>query len=380
MKGKSLSNFMGEIASLLGQEPLPPIRETLIEPGLGNFATGLVSSLDIGKKFLAVADAAASEAFGHKFPHALTLEAGAKPSLETAGKIADAAKDFDFLVAVGSGSMNDLVKFASFSLGKPYAVFATAPSMNGYASGNSSLIENGGKKTFPARPPIAIYMDLEVLAKAPQRLIRSGAGDLSCRGTAQADWLLSHLLTGSFYSETPYKLLASREAAFFALDAGLPKGDTEQIKLLAETLILSGIGMYIAGGSYPASQGEHALAHYMEAEDGAAPLSYHGEQIAVTTIAMSRIQQEILVAGGEGISFKNRPGFSPPSAPDWPEIFRRIAPVTIPPEKIEALLRRLSLPVLPADLGWNRDIFRAALESARLGRERIGFLDLETGV
>ncbi len=41
-------------------------------------------------------------------------------------------KGFDIGVAVGSGTVNDLTKLASFNLGKPYIAVATAPSMNGY--------------------------------------------------------------------------------------------------------------------------------------------------------------------------------------------------------------------------------------------------------
>ena len=35
--------------------------------------------------------------------------------------------DVDALIAIGSGTINDLCKYASAQDGKPYAVFATAP-------------------------------------------------------------------------------------------------------------------------------------------------------------------------------------------------------------------------------------------------------------
>lgn len=51
------------------------------------------------------------------------------------------------------------------------------------------------------------------------------------------------------------------------------------------------MGMYFAGGSSPASQGEHLIAHLIELKY---PDNYHGEQIAVTTIFMAELQEYLL--------------------------------------------------------------------------------------
>src|SRR5690606_17264649 len=99
---------------------------------------------------------------------------------------------------------------------------------------------------------------------APKRLIRSGLGDSLCRTTAQADWLLSHLLFDTPYLTSPFALLEANEALLFDNAKGLMEGDSEAMEHLASTLILSGIGMYLAGGSYPASQAEHMISHTME--------------------------------------------------------------------------------------------------------------------
>ena len=45
-----------------------------------------------------------------------------------------------------------------------------------------------------------------MLAAAPPRLIRAGLGDSACRSTAQADWLLSHMLL-----DRPYRQAAGKE-------------------------------------------------------------------------------------------------------------------------------------------------------------------------
>ena len=69
------------------------------------------------------------------------------------------------------------------------------------------------------------------------------------------------------------------------------------MRVLARTLVLSGLGMTICGGSYPASQGEHLISHYIDmfAPDERAAF-FHGEQVAVATLTMAQIQ-EVMLAG-----------------------------------------------------------------------------------
>ncbi len=114
---------------------------------------------------------------------------------------------------MGSGTINDLCKYAAFASGRPYAVFASAPSMNGYVTATASLSRKGHKSTLAAACPRAALFDLAVLARAPARLIRAGIGDTLCRTTAQADWLLAHLLHGTPYDELPFRWQADDEPA-----------------------------------------------------------------------------------------------------------------------------------------------------------------------
>ena len=135
----------------------------------------------------------------------------------TVERLRAAAAASDAIVAVGSGTINDLCKHAAALDRKPYAVFATAPSMNGYTSVNAAITVDGHKKTLAAAAPRGVFVDLEVLARAPVRLIRAGIGDSICRSTAQSDWLLSHFLHGTTYRAAPFALLAADEPAW--LDA-----------------------------------------------------------------------------------------------------------------------------------------------------------------
>jgi glycerol-1-phosphate dehydrogenase [NAD(P)+] len=330
--------------------------------------------------------------------------------METVEHVRQATSDAEILVAVGSGTINDLCKYASFLDSKPYVVFGTAPSMNGYTSVSAAITEHGHKKSLPAHVPAAVFLDLEVLARAPLRMIRSGLGDSICRPTAQADWLLAHLLFDQPYRIAPFHLLSGEEDRLLAGAADLVRGDVSAMEILARTLLLSGFGMTICGGSYPASQGEHLVSHYIDMlGDPSWPESFHGEHIAVTTITMARLQETMLNSPAPKVSptladeraLKQHfgpelgascwAGFSKKVLNaegaerlnirlqrDWPEIRRAITAVMRPSEALEATLKAAKAPTRSEEIHVPAAFYRQAVRHAREIRERYTFLDLAT--
>ena len=93
----------------------------------------------------------------------------------------DLDKDVKFLIAVGSGAVNDLARFVSSRCHVPYISIPTAASMDGYTAEVSLLVLNGIKKTIPATHPIAVYADVDILKNAPAKLVAAGFGDLICK-------------------------------------------------------------------------------------------------------------------------------------------------------------------------------------------------------
>ena len=83
----------------------------------------------------------------------------------------------------------------------------------------------------------------------------------------------------------------------FAAPEALLAGDLDAMRALAQTLVLSGIGMTLCGSSAPASQGEHLISHYVDMRTPAGRAPYlHGEQVAVATLTMARLQEAVLDA------------------------------------------------------------------------------------
>ncbi len=343
-------------------------------------------------------------ALGGKY-HVFLLPAP-RPDKTTVEQVREAAKNFAAIIAVGSGVINDICKYASFLEGRPYLTYATALSMNGYVSQNASIIINGYKKSLQAHMPKAVLMDLSVLAAAPKRLTLSGLGDSICRSTAQADWLLSHLLFNTPYSPRPFDLLKPYEEDLYSQAKELAQGNLVALELLAKTLLLSGMGMVMVSGSYPASQGEHLIAHTMEIKHGQQP-STHGEQIAVTTLTMCQLQHFLLekkpalqtppghnveirryfgAVGGGFIKeynkkLKNTQNFDFPLEGaevihDWKKIKEKLSAVMQPVSRLHRILQEAGCPTKPEDIGWQQADYQQALSHACYIRNRFTFLDL----
>ena len=394
-----------------------PTHKVVIARTLAGNEAALVAGLGLGRRLAVVSDPATREALGARVAlnlaaaaevEELVLEPMPSPDSETAARIDAATEAADALVAVGSGTINDLCKHASFRAGKPYVVFGTAPSMNGYGSVTAAITDHGHKKSLPAQAPLGIFLDLEVLSRAPIRMIRAGLGDSICRPTAQADWLMAHLLLGQPYRRAPFRLIEAEEDALLANAAALVAGDVAAMAILARTLLLSGFGMTIAGGSYPASQGEHLISHYIDMMgDPGWPASLHGEHIAVTSLTMARLQQDILAGGPPVLSastvdeaacrrhFGAELGASCWAAfsakrldsgkatlltaklkRDWQDIRAALRAVMRPAGDMAGALRAAGAPTQPQDIDLPADFYRQAVRHAREIRDRFTFLDL----
>lgn len=393
-----------------------PLKKIVIGRRLAAEAVDLVRPLALGGRLAVVMDPATRSALGSDVGAALerdfavdtvVLSARPHPDMDAVSAVMTQTQAANGLVAVGSGSINDIVKYAAHLARKPYVVFGTAPSMNGYTSVSAAITEDGLKKSLPATLPRGVFLDLDVMAAAPHRLIAAGFGDSMARATAQTDWLMAHLLLGKPYRQAPFMLLADDEEDLIANAAGLRSGDIEAIEILVRTLVMSGLGMTLCGGSYPASQGEHLIAHYIDMRGRDLPEAHHGEHIAVTTLTMARLQERILARRslelhptvdtlqsmittfGEELGRSCWDAFrpkllDPPAtaalnrklAGEWPEIRRRLTATGRPSAELEAALKAAGAPTTPAEVGIPDGFYRQAAVNARLIRDRFTMLDV----
>ena len=157
----------------------------------------------------------------------------------------------DGVLAVGTGSVHDPCRLACARHDVPLCLFATAPSMDGFASYSAPIVNGNFKITYPAKCPEVIIGDTKILADAPAALKSAGFGDMISKYVALIDWQVSNLLTG--------------------------------------------IAMSFTKTSRPGSGTEHIMAHFwecMELLDGKTP-NYHGEDVGVTTLMILQYYEKL---------------------------------------------------------------------------------------
>ena len=199
----------------------------------------------------------------------------------------------DMLLAVGSGTLNDVNKYVSARTGIPYVIAATAPSMDGYASTVAPTILDGFKTTLPAVYPAAIVADVDILKDAPMPMLTAGFGDIIGKFTSLADWRLSHQLNGEYYCPEVAGVIEAAVETCAANAQALAQREPQAIQAVTEALILSGLAMGMVGVSRPASGAEHQMAHYweMDALRRGEEHPLHGNAVGVGTVLAASLYE-----------------------------------------------------------------------------------------
>lgn len=227
--------------------------------------------------------------------------------------VSDSLAEADIAIAIGSGTINDLVKLASFKRSIPYVVVATAPSMNGYTSAIAAITIRGVKRTVNCHQPYAVIADIGIISRAPHDLVVAGVGDLESKPTATADFRLGGRIRGGYYCPAPERVVQKAEERVANCAEGINRGDREAIASLTEALLLSGISMKLAGSSSPASGGEHLMSHYwdMKAAEENRIEGWHGAQVGVCTIVIAALYERLRAISADTIDIervlKDRP-------------------------------------------------------------------------
>ena len=311
-------------------------------------------------------------------------------------------------LAVGSGSINDLVKLAAFEEGLPYVVVGTAASMDGFLSANAAILENGVKKQYAElEPPLGAVMDTELLKTAPSAMTLSGLGDALGKFTSLAEWKLNHLCANEFYCPETAALVRREVSELLTVAEHAPRESGEFFDALVRTLLVTGIAMQMLGNSTPASGGEHYISHALDvygfAVSGDSP-STHGLQVALGTRVLFQ-EYERFFREGKGEFSLLPDGLRKAHINDWKRIGVDLAPMihakreflslcreTLPNvessemrleaerllsllPRMDAVFRSTGLPDRPGALGISDETFEFARTHAVDLRKRLTLLD-----
>ncbi len=203
---------------------------------------------------------------------------------------------YDCYIAVGSGSICDIVKYSSFKVGKPFVIFPTAPSVNAYTSSTASIKSNDKiKESYNTHLPKAIILDKNKFNNIPTRLVRSGVGDSLAKNTCIFDWYLSHIMIKTSFDIRLYDLLQESERSLYQI---IESDHIEWGQLISDlyiNLFLSGYTMHLYGSSMPASQSEHMMVHFLETtKPEIFENYYHGELVAGAMFHIYQLQDNLL--------------------------------------------------------------------------------------
>jgi glycerol-1-phosphate dehydrogenase [NAD(P)+] len=358
---------------------------------------------------------------GINCPEPLVLPAAPrlKPKVEASGQIALRLRETGATpVAVGSGVINDLVKYAAAIAGTPYVCVATAASMDGYAASGAALIDAGVKRTFSCSAPVAVLADLNVLARAPAAMTGWGYGDLAGKFVAGADWRLADALGVEAISPVPFNLVQDHVGAWLADPQRLAASEPAAFERLLCGLLVSGLAMQAHSNTRPASGSDHQFAHLWEMEGlsvAGEPVS-HGACVGVGCVAMlalyewlcaqtidarvlappdigrddqAALEREIAAAfATTKIVEAARAEMAAKRGADlprrrlerlvdvWPSLRERIRADLPSAQDMQAQLRTAGAPAHPADLGLDLHTFARDHHRARLIRRRYTILDL----
>lgn len=248
-------------------------------------------------------------------------------SLASAGRLQEALSErgYDAVVGIGGGRTLDVAKYAATRAGVPMVAVATNLAHDGICSPVASLLNRHGKGSYGVSMPLAVLVDLDYVRSAPPRLVRSGVGDVVSNLSAIQDWTLAHRELGE-----PVDGLAVAVAQN-AAEAVLGRHDSIDsdpfLVTLAQSLVLSGMAMAVAGSSRPCSGACHEIIHAVDQLfPGAAD---HGELAGIGALFATMLRGDV-------------DGF----------------------DALLCCLRRHALPVSPSDIGLDEAQFAEAVVAA----------------
>ena len=248
-------------------------------------------------KFLFITNPHLDELFGNKVKYQIeklgyiyiefVKDNSIQYAMEMAEKIIE--NDIDYVIGMGGGRVLDVAKYASYISKVPFISIPTTVANDGLSSPIAVLKKSDGKvKSLGCEMPKALILDIDFIKSSPIELIKAGIGDTISNYMALKDWSYAEYMNKDKINNFAY--LMSENALDALLRTNYDSINPDFIKVLANSLILSGIAMKYAKSSRPVSGSEHLFSHALDYYTNHNNL--HGLQVALGTIAMLKILNE----------------------------------------------------------------------------------------
>ena len=285
------------------------------------------------------------------------------PTEDKCAKAQMAANAVEYVLAVGSGTLNDMAKSVATRAGIPSGVLPTAASMDGYCSAGAALMRGGFKVTDTVNPPAHVLVDADVIRTAPRIMTAAGFGDIVGKYTCLADWQLSHIVNGEPIHAEAYAMMEQAREACMGAYEGLVRNESEAVEKLTAALLKAGLSMAMCGNSRPASGSEHHQSHYLEMDFArrGEEIPAHGIKVALGTMISLELYHYLSMAKVP--------------CPAYEQVWA-LADTLPSAEQVKSLLRGLGCPVRFSDIGVTREQMRQMLLHAHTVRDRYTILTL----
>ena len=210
----------------------------------------------------------------------------------------------EVLIAIGSGTVHDLVRYCAYERKIDFVSCPTAASVDGFCSSVAAMTWHGCKKTLTAVAPKIVVADIDVIKNAPIRLSKSGFGDMIGKYVALTDWKISNILTGEFYCDRIANMTYEATQKIENSIDGILSAHPSAYENLMYGLLMSGLAMQMFENSRPASGAEHHISHIIEMSPkglGVCSDALHGEKVGVGTLIA--IEEYRRMASLDNVSF-----------------------------------------------------------------------------
>ncbi|MBD3306895.1 iron-containing alcohol dehydrogenase [candidate division KSB3 bacterium] len=199
-------------------------------------------------------------------------------------------------IAVGSGTINDIVKRGSYECDRRYMVVATAASMDGYSSFGAAIVRDGFKKTLECPAPLVIIADIEILRDAPPEMTAAGYGDLVSKIPAGADWVIADAVGVDPFVPAVWEMVQPDLRKWIAAPDKLKTGDSQAFEYLFEGLTMTGFAMQALRRSRPASGADHLFSHMWEMQNltgSQGETISHGFKVSIGILASTALMEVV---------------------------------------------------------------------------------------
>ena len=285
------------------------------------------------------------------------------PNEEACDGLKQAAKNSEYILAVGSGTLNDIAKYISSDLGIECGVLATAPSMDGYCSKGSALMIAGKKVTYEVHMPSDVLIDLDIIRSAPKMMIAAGFGDIIGKYTCLTDWKLANIVNAEPIHEEAFAMMEEARAEVMESFEELTQYAEDAVAKLMNALIVAGTSMAICGNSRPASGSEHHQSHFLEMDfvRRRERIPMHGIKVAIGTLISLTLYNYLK---DNQVRFKGAE-----------EVYKLVDELPSV-ESVEGMLIKMNCPTRFSQIGVRKETMEEMIDNAYTVRDRYTILTL----